>query len=192
MKKSLIAGASVMALAGAVMPMAGVFADADIRTAQDTINVTVSASCTFKAGGVNTEYSATGTNTSGQVNPINASSSSDHNFTVFCNNNSGYNVKAVASALTNASIAAADHFAYKATLPSSGTTGAWHASFSGTGTTSEGQLPDGGAETTIINRVEASGADGEEFKATYSAYIGTESPAATYTGTIGYTLAPNA
>ena len=188
MKKTLIAGASVMALAGAVMPMAGAFADDD-RSVTDTINVTVDASCTFNAGGADVEYSANGTN--GQsVNPVN-NSSNEHSFTVFCNNNSGYKVSATASALTKSDVT--DNFAYAATLPS-GTAGAWNAAISQAqgGSLTIEQLPSGGAATDIVTLGEASAAAGETFKATYTAYIGTETPAGTYTGTIGYTLAPNA
>ena len=189
MKKSLIAGAGVAALAMAAVPFAGVFADpAADQLATDTIQITVEASCTFTTGSGDTTYTATGTNQSGQVAPQNASSSSVHNFTVFCNNNSGYNVTAVAQALTASGIT--DDFDYVATLPSSGADGAWHATIAGTGV--QDQLPDGGASTTIVNRAEASGASGESFTSTYSAYIGTETPAGTYDGDITYTLAPNA
>ena len=186
MKKSLIAGASVMALAGAVMPMAGVFAADDPATqaATDTIQVTVDATCTFTAGSGTATYTASGTNQSGKVNPS-LSSSNVHNFTVFCNNNAGYGVTAVATALTASNIT--DDFDYVGTLPTSGADGAWNAAIAGTGV--KGQLPDGGTSTTIIERTEASGASGESFTSTYTAWIGTETPAGTYQGTIGYTLA---
>ena len=179
MKKLAIAGAS---LALAAMPVLGVFADDD-RSVTDTINVTVDASCTFSAGGAN------GTN--GQpVSPVN-NSSNEHSFTVFCNNNSGYKVSATASALTKSGVT--DNFAYAATLPS-GTAGAWNAAISQAqgGSLTIEQLPSGGAATDIVTLGEASAAAGETFKATYTAYIGTETPAGTYTGTIGYTLTPNA
>ncbi len=189
MKKSLIAaGAASVALAA--MPVLGVFADDPAPTpsadqvATDTIQVTVDASCTFTAGSGTATYSASGTNQSGQVAPS-ASSSAVHNFTVFCNNNSGYHVTAVATALSQSGVT--DDFDYVATLPSSGTDGAWHATIAGTGL--KNQLPDGGASTTIIERSEASDAGGESFTATYSAWIGTATPAGTYEGTIGYTLA---
>ena len=190
MKKSIIAGASVMALAGAVMPMAGVFAaePADNQKATDTIKVTVDASCTFTAGDADVEYTANGTN--GQnVNPAN-NSKNEHEFTVFCNNNKGYKVSATASALTQSGVT--DNFAYAATLPS-GTAGAWNAAFSQAtgGSLTIEQLPSSGAATDIVSLGEASAAGGETFKATYTAYIGTETPAGTYSGTIAYTLAAN-
>ena len=187
MKKSIIAaGAASVALAA--MPVLGVFAEDD-RAATDTINVTVSPSCTFKAGGDNVVYSATGTNASGTVNPVN-NSSNEHEFTVFCNNNGGYNVTAVATAL-NQDPAITANFAYVNDTSTSftGTSGAWNATMSSSDLTIANQLPDGGTSTKIISHAGASGADGETFKATYTAYIGTATPAGTYTGTIAYTLA---
>lgn len=187
MKKLAIAGASMVL---AAMPVLGVFAEDD-RTVTDTINVTVSPSCTFKAGGDNVAYSATGTNASGVVNPVN-NSSNVHEFTVFCNNNIGYTVAAEATALSATGIT--DVFAYKATLPSS-VDGAWHAQFAQAtanpgNTLTIAQLEDGGASKTIVSSNQASAAIGESWTATYTAYIGTETPAGTYTGTIAYTLAP--
>ena len=190
MKKSIIAaGAASVALAA--MPVLGVFADDD-RSVTDTINVTISPSCTFSAGGDDVAYSVTGTNASGVVNPVN-NSSNVHTFTVFCNQNSGYTVAATASALSATGVT--DTFAYAASLPS-GVDSAWHAQFAAdagnTNTLTVTQLPAGGAETTIISANQASATGGETWTATYTAYIGTETPAGTYTGTIGYTLAPGA
>ena len=189
MKKSLIAGAGVAALAMAAVPFVGVFADDD-TSVTDTIQVTVSPSCTFSQGGDDATYSATGTNTSGVVQPKN-NNTNVHTFTVFCNNNTGYKVSATAQAL-NQNPAISANFAYAATLPSTGTTGAWHAEIAteDTGLTAT-QLPASGAATDIITKAAASDADGENFTATYTAYIGTATPSGTYSGTIGYTLAAN-
>ena len=187
MKKTLIAGASVAALAMAAVPFAGVFADDD-TSSTDTIQVTVSPSCTFNQGGDNATYSATGTNASGVVQPKN-SNTNVHTFTVFCNNNAGYKVSATATAL-NQNPAISANFAYMASLTGLTTTGGWHAEIGteDTGLTAA-QLPNGGAATDIITKAAASDADGEDFTATYTAYIGTATPAGTYSGTIGYTLA---
>ena len=181
MKKLAIAGASMVL---AAMPVVGVFATDANQQATDTIQVTVDASCTFTAGSGTATYTASGTNGSGQVSPS-LSSSNVHDFKVFCNNNAGYAVTAVATALSQSGVT--DDFDYVATLPSSGADGAWHAQIAGTGL--KNQLPDGGTSTTIIERTEASGANGESFTSTYTAWIGTETPAGTYEGTIGYTLA---
>ena len=195
MKKSLIAGAGVAALAMAAVPFVGVFADDD-RSATDTITVQVTSSCTFDQGGTDGAYSATGDNGDGQVNPVNTSSSSVHNFTVFCNNNSGYTVTAETDALKAAGIN--DNFAYVTANPASGTTaGTWHAQVAtSSGTLQIAQLPapEQGETTTsgtIASLGSASATGGEAFSVTYSAYIGTATPAGTYTADIDYTLAPN-
>lgn len=186
MKKLAIVASSV---ALAAMPVLGVFATDD-TSSTDTIEVTVSPSCTFSQGGGDATYSVTGTNASGVVQPKN-NNTNVHTFTVFCNNNTGYKVSATASVL-NQDPAISANFAYVATLPSTGTTGAWHAEIAteDTGLTAT-QLPAGGAATDIITKAGASDADGEDFTATYTAYIGTATPAGTYSGTIGYTLAAN-
>ena len=193
MKKSLIAaGAASVALAA--MPVLGVFADDDPTppanpSVQDTINVTVDPSCTFTANGTDVSYSVTGTNASGKVYPVN-NSSHEHSFTVFCNNNAGYHVTAAATAL-NQTPSISANFAYVATLPTSGADGAWNATIAaGTGleSTDIDQLADGGASKTIVTLTNASAAGGETFTANYSAWIGTATPAGTYSGTITYTL----
>ena len=178
MKKLAIAASSV---ALAAMPVLGVFAD----PVTDTIKVTVNPSCTFIAGGAGAEYVANGAN-GASVSPVN-SSSNEHSFTVFCNNNKGYTVSATASALGQTGVT--DNFAYAATLPS-GTAGAWNAAISQAegGPLTIEQLPSGGGATNIVTLGEASGASGETFKAAYTAYIGTETPSGTYQGTIAYTL----
>lgn len=187
MKKSIIvAGAASVALAA--MPVVGVFAEDD-RAVTDTITVTVDASCTFTAGGDDTSYAASGTNASGVVNPVN-NSSNVHTFTVFCNNNSGYKVSATATDLTATGIT--DKFTYAATLPSS-VDGAWNAAIAKTTESlTVNQIALGDTATDIVTLGAASAAGGETFTATYTAYIGTETPAGEYSGTIAYTLAPNA
>ena len=186
MKKSLIAGASVMALAGAVMPMAGVFAtDAD-QQATDTIQVTISPSCTFTTGSGTATYSASGTNASGTVQPK-SGNTNVHSFTVFCNNNGGYTVSATAQNL-NTSPAIDDKFTYtNDTQTFTGVDSLWNATIAGTGL--KDQIAAADTAATIIERTQASATGGESFTATYSAYIGTETPAGVYSGTIAYTLA---
>lgn len=179
MKKSLIAGASVMALAGAIMPVAGVFAE----PVQDTIKVTVNDSCSFTAGGTGATYEASGAN-GASVQPTKSGGNNTHAFTIFCNKKSGYTVSATATALTNANLD--DTFAYKATL---GTDAGWHADITtseSTGLTVD-SLPDGGAATTVVTGTGI--ADGKTFSAAYTAKIGTTTQAGVYTGTISYTLA---
>ena len=121
MKKSLVAGASVAALAMAAVPFAGAFA-ADVT---DTIEVTVASACSFTGGSAGVSYEASGNN-GASVQPKN-NNSNEHEFTVFCNNSKGYTVSATAHSLTQSGVT--DTFAYAATLPS-GTTGAWNATIS--------------------------------------------------------------
>ena len=190
MKKSIIAaGAASIALAA--MPIIGVFAADANQMATDTINVTVTASCTFTAGSGTATYAVEGTNSSATVLPIVEGGNNTHDFTVFCNNNKGYTVSANAEDLSATGIT--DKFAYAASLPPANTaTSAWTAAFT---------QPDGGSltlapltaaetDTDIVTLTEASATGGESFTATYSAYIGTETPSGTYSGTIAYTLAP--
>lgn len=200
MKKIAIAASSV---ALAAMPVVGVFAlNTDDTQVVDTIQVTVQASCTFRAEGgassTDTTYTATDVN-GASVSPAN-NSSSEHAFNVFCNNNKGYTVSATANDLAAATTTPAitDKFFYKNSLSSTaGDDGEWHAQIntSATGVTAA-QLPnstDGSATGTVITR--ATGATptaGDAWTATYSALIGTKTTASTYSGTITYTLAPTA
>ncbi len=199
MKKSLIAGAGVAAFAMAAFPFAGVIATDANQQATDTIQVTVSPSCTFTAGSGTATYSATGTN--GQdVNPsvtVEQTTSNQHSFTVFCNNNTGYKVSATAGAL-NRSTPTTDKFVYVGgdapTL--SGVNGQWHAQIAKTTaslTVTQLASPTTGESTTadIITLGEASVTGGETFTATYTAHIGSETPAGLYSGEISYTLAAN-
>ena len=191
MKKLVIAGS---AIALAAMPVVGVFA-VDDQASTDTIQVTVNSSCTFSAGGNDAAYTAAGAN-GASVNPsitVDETTTNIHTFTVFCNDNDGYTVSATANDLTKSGIT--DVFAYKATLPSNGADGAWHATIAKTtASLTVAQLSDsesGSSTANIATLGAASAAGGETFTATYTAYIGTETPAETYSGTIAYTLAAN-
>ena len=181
MKKSLVAGASVAALAMAAVPFAGAFA----ANVTDTIEVTVASACSFTGGSAGVSYEASGNN-GASVQPKN-NNSNEHEFTVFCNNSKGYTVSATAHSLTQSGVT--DTFAYAATLPS-GTTGAWNAAISQAagGSLTIEQLPSGGAATNIATLGAASAVGGETFTAAYTAYIGTQTAAGTYSGTIEYTL----
>ena len=189
MKKSLIAGASVLALAGAVMPMAGVFAD-DIKGFNDTIKVTITPTCSFDTNGgaasaSGTEYSATVANgaeaafTAGGV----------HNFYVKCNDTEGYTVSATPTALTGLlpESGTKNSIPYSASYSASGKSGMWTATVAST----DAHNP------TVATPVPAAGGviitdgktDGTAFAVTYKAYVGTETPADTYTGKMTYLLA---
>lgn len=197
MKKLAIAGAS---LALAAMPVVGVFAADDVDV-MDTIKVTVSPSCTFRASGTGTldaTYTATGVNGE-TVNPSTSGDSGTnvHTFNVFCNNNKGYTVSATAQDLANidnASPAITDVFTYKADLSGLTTASGWHAQFTNvTSGVTATQLPDSNQGTstgTIITRANSTTATaGDSWTATYTAKIGSETKAGNYQGTITYNLA---
>ena len=194
MKKLAIAGSAV---ALAAMPVVGVFAT-DITSVTDTIQLTVEATCTFNTensgNASDTTYSATVAN--GAIASL--SGGSAHTFNVFCNDNDGWKVTAgapnnLAGTGTNAHV-----ISYQASaLPAAGaaTEGAWIATVSGTGVSAELA-----GITTVSNvnyiataggiiATEAASTDGSSFTVTYGAYVGTETAADTYTGTIAYTLA---
>ena len=197
MKKLAIAGSAV---ALAAMPIVGVFAaDGDILNITDTIQLTVNATCTFNTDSssvaANTTYSATGAN--GAVASL--TNSSSHKFNVFCNDNDGWKVT-VSDASKNLSGAAGNShvITYRdQAIPAANaeTEGYWSASVAGAGVTNTLSgitftdpvyyiKPAGG-----IIAQEAASTDGSSFTVTYAAYVGTETAADTYTGTIAYTLA---
>lgn len=201
MKKVIIAGAASVALAA--MPIMGVFATDDTDV-MDTIKVTVEPSCTFRAqnsGTLDGTYTATGAN-GADVTPSISGGTNVHTFNVFCNNNKGYTVSAVAQDLANidsATPAIEDKFVYKADLSGLTTTSGWHAAFAAsTSGLSAAQLPDsattgegaGTASGTIMTRTNSTTATaGDAWTATYTAKIGSETKAGNYQGTITYTLA---
>ena len=194
MKKSLIAvGAASVALAA--MPVLGVFA-IETDTVTDTINVTVSPSCTFTtesgASDQNETYSFTGTN----GNNATAAGGYEHTFNVFCNDLGGYTVSATAHDLASSTAGNTDKFQYKATIAGNLETGEWHAAFSGSGLTFV-DLPNsattgehaGEATETILTKNTPTAAAGDTWTATYSVHVGSATKADTYSGTIEYTLA---
>ena len=187
MKKKLIA-ASAASLAVAAMPMVGVL-------------LTVEATCSFNTGDSSvasaTTYSATVEN--GAIASL--SNSSSHKFNVFCNDTDGWKVTAgkpnnltpPAEHTTNGHV-----ITYQASaLPAANaaTEGAWIATVSGNGVSAE---LSGITTASTVNYIatdggiiaqEGASTDGSSFTVTYGAYVGTETAADTYTGTIGYTLA---
>ena len=193
MKKALIAGAASAVLAA--MPVVGVFAT-DITSITDTVQLTVEATCTF-----NTENSGNASATTYSATVANGaqaslSNGSAHTFNVFCNDNDGWKVTAGAPANLAGTGTNAHVITYQASaLPSTGTEGAWVATVSGTGVSAE---LSGITTASAVNYIstdggiiatETSSTDGSTFTVTYGAYVGTETAADTYTGTVQYTLA---
>lgn len=196
MKKLAIAASSV---ALAAMPMVGVFADpAADQIATDTISIQVKDACSFTAGDADRTYSVANATNGTPVSPTNTDGPGNvHSFTVFCNKNSGYTVSSTAANLTASNIS--DVFAYATSLPNAQSEaaakadGKWNATIAaGAGLTDQeiSQITAAATAATIVNHGAASVADGETFTSTYTAWVGTETPAGTYSGTISYTLAP--
>ena len=196
MKKLAIAGASV---ALAAMPIVGVFADTTSIT--DTLEITVEAVCTFNTGDSSVASDTTYSDTVENGAIAQLSNGSAHKFNVFCNDTDGWKVTAGApnnltpptEHTTNGHI-----ITYQASaLPAANaaTEGAWIATVSGTGVSAE---LSGITTVSNVNYIATAGGiiaqegastDGSSFTVTYGAYVGTETAADTYTGTIGYTLA---
>lgn len=185
MKKSLIA-TSAAAVALAAMPMAGVFA-ADDTQVVDTIQVTVDSACTFNAeqsaSMSDTTYSATVKN--GAEASFNNSGA--HKFNVMCNNNSGYNVTATATPLTGGTVST-NTIPYTASYVNSGANGDWSATVAA-GTNNASAVTTGAITSGSVIVTQNAATASTDFTVTYKAYVGTTTPADTYTGTMTYDLA---
>ena len=181
MKKSLILGSGVAALAMAALPFAGVFAD-DITTVKDTLTVTVAETCAF------------GSTTSGTVNPSiatekdNSYSASnqtpgalvnlgDTTLAIECNNTAGYKITPTMTSLTGTG---GTDIAYSAT-EAAAASGTWSAAYSGT---ASGIFTSGTAVTGTSTMTDT-------YTIHYKVGLGTNQEATTYTGTATYVLAPN-
>lgn len=178
---AVVAGLGI-ALAGAI-PI-GVARATDITSVTDTISVTVQPSCTFDSAEDKT-YVGSALN-GAEVNNFNEDGI--HEFNLFCNNNSGYTVTATPYDLEATGIN--DVISYTANYTPSGVNSLWTAEITSDteGVTVVNQfVPVNGG--TIISSNSSTRAAGASFVATYSVYVGSETPAGTYTGTIAYTLA---
>ena len=187
MKKSLIAGASALALGLAVIPAAGVFA-ADVTEITDTVKVTIDPTCSFNttnsASASNTEFSATVLN--GAEAAFNNSGA--HKFNVTCNNNDGYTVTATPTNLIGTKPATGDknNIPYTTSYSASGEDGMWTATIAGDeGATITSPVPAIDAASHIVVTEDGATAN-TTFTTTYKVYVGTETPADTYTGTMAY------
>ena len=198
MKKSIIAAGAASAVLAA-MPVLGVFADTTGIT--DTIEITVEATCTFNTGDSSVASDTTYSDTVANGAIAQLSNGSAHKFNVFCNDTDGWKVTAgtpnnltpPAASTTNSHV-----ITYQASaLPAANaaTEGAWIATVSGAGVSAE---LSGITTVSNVNYIATTGGiiaqegastDGSSFTVTYGAYVGTETAADTYTGTIGYTLA---
>ena len=156
---------------------------ADTASVTDTFSIIVQEVCSFNSV-ANRTYS--GSATSG-TEVSNFNDSGVHEFNVSCNNSNGYTVTATPYDLEATGIN--DVISYTNNYTHTGASGMWTAAIASTatGVTVTSPAPVGGG--TIISSNSNTPAAGVTFTATYSAYVGTSTPAGTYTGTIVYTLA---
>ncbi|MBR3248737.1 hypothetical protein IKF89_01770 [Candidatus Saccharibacteria bacterium] len=176
-----LAVAASLGMAGMGLASSEVAA-ADITSVTDTLSVEVQLSCTFNST-TNKTYTGSAAN-GAEVNDFN--DSGIHEFNLFCNGSNGYVVTATPYDLEATGIDR--KISYTDSYTPSGTNGLWTAVITSeaAGVTVTSPVPVGGGE--IISSDSGTTAEGVSFTAAYSAYVGTETPAGTYTGTIVYTL----
>lgn len=157
-------------------------AAADITSVTDVISVEVLQSCTFNST-ENRTYNGSAKN---GEEVKNFEDSGVHEFNLFCNSGNGFVVTATPDDLKAEGIDRAIN--YTDNYTPSGTNGLWTAVITSdsAGVTTTSPVPVGGG--TIISSSSGTEAAGVNFTAAYSAYVGTETPAGTYSGTIIYTL----
>lgn len=198
MKKSLIAtGAASLALAA--MPMAGVFAT-DLEVT-DTIQVTVDAACsidetTTTTDGLDTKdttYAATVAN--GGETTFSTIHSGNHSFHLNCNAPSGWSLSATPTNLTGYTGAnyqtpngGSINFVASGSYQNTGTAGDWTATITAPSGITVTQPSAAGSSNTVITETGHQAAN-VEITSAYKAYVGTETMAGYYQGTIGYTFA---
>lgn len=194
MKKMLIA-TGVASLAVAAMPVVGVFAD--VTGSTDTLEIKVNPTCSFTTGNQG-ETTAAQTFTDTVLNgqkaafKVGENAKSTHKFNVVCNDNDGWKVTAAGNDLSGAAgnnhrITMVAGAVYAA--GSGQAEGQWSGALSGTGVISGGYipLPTEGVAAPVIATESASTAS-SAFTVTYDAYVGTQTAADTYTGTVTYSL----
>lgn len=203
MKKSLIAGAGVAALAVAAVPFAGVFAADGNDTTTDTVIVTIESACSLTTTGTG-EYSTTLTN-GGVSNDLGPTS-----INIKCNDAGGWMVNAIgANTSTTASAGATDMapdaagktpIATGTTL--NGTASNWamkltagagdHAPTIVTGYDEYHAVP-GTANTKVASGATTDQTNGSTFTTNYKVAVSPTQQTGTYTGKVTYTLVhPNA
>ena len=170
MKKLAIAGASVLF---AAMPVVGAFA-ADPAAITDTINITVSETCTFTRTTGEGVYSATMA-----VNALNAAAGSSV-FTAVCNNATGFSVSATPTSITGTGEA----ITYSATTPTAGS-GTWTA----TKTTVAGNIA--ASDGILMTSAGPTAAAGQTETVTYKVSTRNNQAKGDYQGTIEYALTQN-
>ncbi len=180
MKKSLIAGASALALGMAVIPAAGVFA-ADITTMTDEITVTISGSCTFNAGG--TEYTK-----AMEANKLETVGTTAMKVT--CNNAKGYAVTGTFTDLTGPEkkTTGNEKITYSTTAATAGS-GTWSATVTPTvGGVAQDATQPAASNGAIISSTTMTPAAGDSASIVYKVGTTNNQAAGSYEGTATYTL----
>lgn len=193
MKKTLIAGAGVAALAMAAVPFAGVFAEDGNDTIKDTIKVTIDSACSLTSTNTENTYAVKMTN-----NELRSDIGST-TMNVKCNDTGGWKVNASGSgsgATVDVLDAAKDGTDIATGTATSGATSNWAFKVAGDGTiaayqnfaavpTAATKIAEGNASTNMTT--------GTNITTTYQVWISPTQQADTYTGQVTYTLVhPNA
>lgn len=195
--KKLLAGAGAVALAA--LPVAGVFAtDTDVT---DTIQITVNSACTIDettttTDGLDTKdttYAATVAN--GAETTFSNVHSGNHAFHVSCNAPGGWSFSATPTNLAGytasnktASNNDSINFVASGSYQNTGAAGDWTVTITAPSGITVTQPATAGSSNTIISETGAQAAN-VEITAAYKAYVGTETAAGFYEGTIAYALA---
>ena len=186
MKKSIIAGAGVVALSMAALPFAGVFA-VDTLTVKDSLTLTVSSSCTYD--GITPEAA-----TSESGNPYTASAapnqmvsftatSSATSLTVKCNDADGYKITPTFTGLTGPT--GSTPINYQGSEPVAGTAG-WTAYYS-KNSAAAAPFTASGASGAITSGSTMT----DTYSFSYKVATDVNQAAGDYTGTATYALAAN-
>ena len=185
MKKSLIA-ASASAVALAAMPVMGAFADVT-----DTVEVTVSPSCTVKSGNAQDPtvgVTLTDTLANGATREW-AAGTAGGSIEVACNYAAGWNVKAVGASTGTVKTSMTPLAATSDAIPT-GTTGTdsyWAFQVTGDNTVASyntySEIP-----ATATKVAGAEGAVAETINTGYKVHIAADQEADTYTGKVTYTV----
>ena len=193
MKKSLIAGAGVVALAMAAMPFAGVFAEGgsvgNNGSLKDTLDLTIEDNCVFSRQ--STPHTGSSWTTSGQDDDVFESdvlngqtydAIATSNFNVVCNNVKGYQVTVATTGFTAQTITGADAWNYNAGGYADGGS-SWYLDSNHAGKSLTG------ANNIVAKTQSATSTTGEDFTITYNAKVSTSQQADTYEATATYTFA---
>ncbi len=179
MKKTIIAGASAVAMAA--LPMAGVFA-ATQTSVVDTVTLTVNKTCQMAAGAATGSYSLGQAAAGGEYTAVTGTP-----ITITCNGTNGWEFNAATTSMTGGTGTTAIPFGPYATSGS-----VWSAAVAvsqGSATIETGWDNYGGsALATATKIVSGAQADGLTITPSYKAKTSATQENGTYSGTITYTF----